>query len=216
MSAVPTAMQSGTPIDYGSFKDSCAPLIGVLYDGDVKSVLDAVREHDNYTFSHSFKVATLLTMFGSAIGLSEADQVLLACGGLLHDVGKMSIPFELLNKPDKLSPEEWAVMKSHVPTTMDFLNICDGIPKGAQIIAAQHHEKLDGTGYPNGLKGLAINELARMAAIVDIYGALTDRRSYKPEMAPETAFDLMSESMSDQLDTGLLKVFRHIVLDQTR
>ena len=87
------------------------------------------------------------------------------------------------------------------------------LPKGTLIIASQHHEKLDGTGYPNGLKGSEINDVARMAGIVDIYGALTDRRSYKPAMPAEKAFAIMSDQMSAHVDTGLLKAFRQVIID---
>ena len=216
MSGISSAIEAGTPVSYTDFKKSCVPLVKLVYDGSVKTVMDAVKEHDNYTFAHSFKVGTMLAMFGSAIGLPEKDQLLLASGGLLHDVGKMTIPLEVLNKPAKLSPDEWTVMKKHVPTTMEFLATCEDIPKGALIIAGQHHEKLDGTGYPNGLKGSEINELARMAAIVDIFGALTDRRTYKPSMEPEEAFGIMTEHMASHIDLDLLKVFREVVLDQAR
>ncbi|MEI7608534.1 MAG: HD domain-containing phosphohydrolase, partial [Rhodospirillaceae bacterium] len=216
MSALPAALATGTPIGYTEFRKSCVPMVKLVYEGNVKNVMDAVREHDNYTFAHSFKVGTMLAMFGSAIGLPEKDQLLLACGGLLHDAGKMVIPLGVLNKPDKLLPEEWTVMKMHVSSTMDFLSHSHDIPKGALIIAGQHHEKLDGSGYPNGLKGGEINELARMAAIVDIYGALTDRRTYKPAMAPEKAFDIMTEHMATHIDLDLLKVFREVVMDQAR
>ena len=216
MNGVSTAVEAGEVIAYTDFKKSCVPLVKLVYDGNVKMVMDAVREHDNYTFAHSFKVSTMLAVFGRAIGLSETDQLLLACGGMLHDVGKMAIPLGVLNKPGKLTAEEWTVMKMHVPTTMDFLHTCEDIPKGALIIAGQHHEKLDGSGYPNGLKGGEINELARMAAIVDIYGALTDRRTYKPGMDPEEAFGIMTGQMSTHLDMDLLKIFRNIVLDQAR
>ena len=216
MNSLPGAIEAGTPVSYAEFRKSCVPLVKLVYQSNVKSVMDAVKEHDNYTFAHSFKVGTMLAMFGSAIGLPEKDQLLLASGGLLHDVGKMTIPLGVLNKPDKLSPDEWTVMKRHVPTTMEFLATCDEIPKGALIIAGQHHEKLDGSGYPNGLKGAEINELARMAAIVDIYGALTDRRIYKPAMEAEKAFAIMTEHMATHIDQDLLKVFREVVLDQTR
>ena len=216
MNALPAALETGTPVSYTDFKKSCIPLVKLVYDGNVKTVMDSVKEHDNYTFAHSFKVGTMLAMFGSAIGLSEKDQLLLATGGLLHDVGKMVIPLGVLNKPGKLEGEEWTVMKMHVPTTMDFLRSCEDIPKGALIIAGQHHEKLDGSGYPNGIKGGEINELARMAAIVDIYGALTDRRTYKPAMDPEKALGIMTEHMAAHIDLDLLKLFRQVVLDQTR
>ncbi|MEI6559089.1 MAG: HD domain-containing phosphohydrolase [Rhodospirillaceae bacterium] len=216
MNKIPEALAAGTPISYTEFKKTCVPLVNLIYLTDVKGLLDAVKEYDNYTFAHSFKVGTMLAMFGCAIGLKDRDQILLASGGLLHDVGKMAIPLEVLNKPGRLEAEEWTIMKSHVPTTMEFLATCGDIPKGALIIAGQHHEKLDGTGYPHGLAGMQLNELARMAAIVDIFGALTDRRSYKPAMDSEAALKIMSRQMAAQIDMDLLKMFREVVLDQTR
>jgi HD-GYP domain-containing protein (c-di-GMP phosphodiesterase class II) len=106
-------------------------------------------------------------------------------------------------------------MQRHVPNTIHFLEANDHIPKGARLIAEQHHEKLDGTGYPHGLRGKDINDLARMAAIVDVYSALTDRRVYKPAMAPPQAFEIMETQMTNHLDQGLLKLFRTIMLDTT-
>ena len=98
---------------------------------------------------------------------------------------------------------------------MDYLSKCPGLPKGVSLIAGQHHEKLDGTGYPHGLKGDEINNLARMASIVDVFSALTDRRVYKPPMAPEEAFGLMSNQMVGHLDQGLLGQFREMLLAAT-
>lgn len=216
LNAIPEALATNTPLNYDHVKTSCEPLVELVYRGNVRSVLEAVKEHDNYTFAHSFKVGTMLAMFGSAIGLSLSDQQLLACGGLLHDAGKMSIPLEVLNKPGRLTEDEFKVMKSHVAITMEFLGKSGGVPKGALIIAGQHHEKMDGSGYPNGIKGNELNELARMASIVDIYGALTDRRVYKEGMPPEKALTIMTEEMTNHIDQGLVKMFRQAVLDTAK
>ncbi|CAK0778479.1 HD domain-containing protein [uncultured Gammaproteobacteria bacterium] len=195
INSIPGAISSGKPLNFGDVKKSCLPLVELVYQGNIKAVLEAVKEHDNYTFAHSFNVGIMLAMFGRAIGLNESDQQMLACGGLLHDIGKMAIPLEVLNKPGRLDAAEMKVMRTHVPTTMEFLEASGDVPKGALIIAAQHHEKIDGTGYPKGIKGRELNELARMAAIVDIYGALTDRRTYKAGMEPEKALGIMTEAV---------------------
>ena len=99
-------------------------------------------------------MATLLSLFGNVIGLPQSEQLLLASGGLLHDVGKMSIPHEVLNKPGRLTEEEFVVMKGHVDASVHYLMQNPEIPKGVITIAAQHHEKLDGTGYPNRIRCL--------------------------------------------------------------
>ena len=208
-------IETGTKIDYVSMQTACEPLVDVIARNDFRALLSGVKNHDNYTYAHSLKVATMLCLFGNAIGLDRQEQLLLACGGLLHDTGKMMIPHEVLNKPGRLDSGEWEVMRTHVPVTLDFLQASLSIPKGAIIIAGQHHEKLDGTGYPHGLKGKEINDLARMAAIVDVFSALTDRRVYKPGMPVDEALGLMTGSMAGHLDQHLLKLFRELVLDTT-
>jgi HD-GYP domain-containing protein (c-di-GMP phosphodiesterase class II) len=207
------AIVSGTPLPYKEIKQACLPMVKLIYENNAKDVMDAVRQHDNYTYAHSFRVAMLLSIIGYALGLDREEQAQLASGGLLHDAGKMVIPLKILTKAGPLTAEEWGVMKMHVMTTVDFLAGQPDLPKGTIIIASQHHEKLDGSGYPNGLKGSEINDVARMAGIADIYGALTDRRTYKPAMPAEKAFAIMSDQMSAHIDTGFLKVFRQVILD---
>jgi putative nucleotidyltransferase with HDIG domain len=211
--SISDAIDSGQGIDYRLVDEACSPLLEAVENDEFKDILEGVKDHDNYTFAHSLKVATLLSLFGTNIGLSHHDALLLTGGGLLHDVGKMTIPHEVLNKPGQLKAEEFEVMKSHVPASMAMLQANDSVPKGVAIIAGQHHEKLDGSGYPKGLKGRELNELARMSSIVDIFCALTDRRVYKPPMGAGKALEIMTEGMSSHLDQNLLKMFRVMMLD---
>jgi putative nucleotidyltransferase with HDIG domain len=171
-----------------------------------------VRSHDDYTYAHSLRVATFLTLFGHGLGLRDDDLLTLTSGGLLHDIGKVAIPLSVLNKPGRLEPGEKAVMRTHVRRTMDMLLERSDVPRAVTIIAGQHHERPDGTGYPLGLSGSSINELARMAALADIFVALTDRRVYKPSMAPEEALTIMAD-MGWGVDQHLLRMFREILLD---
>jgi len=212
-SAAADRLGAGQPIAYSELNDACQPLLTAVNCGEVKTILQGVRDHDNYTFSHSLRVAVFLGMFGRAHGLSDDDQNVLTIGGLLHDLGKTAIPAMILNKAGALNAEEFEIMKRHVPATLKMLAQCPQLPRGAIIIAGQHHEKLDGSGYPNGLAGSQLNELARMAAIADVFGALTDRRVYKPDMSPEQAFRVMSEEMNRHLDMVLLEHFRQMLLD---
>ena len=101
-------------------------------------------------------------------------------------------------------------MKEHVNNSSAVYDNTPDITHGIRIIGEQHHEKLDGSGYPKGLKGNELNELARMSAIVDIFGALTDERSYKKAFPPEMAFDILEE-MTNQLDQRLVKVFKEVL-----
>jgi putative nucleotidyltransferase with HDIG domain len=201
------------PIAYDNIRHACAPLVEAVQTNNFRAILDSIKDYDNYSYAHSLRVATLLCLFGSTIGLGSEEQQLLATGGLLHDVGKMTIPYEVLNKPGRLTPEELVVMRSHVDASVTFLEASDNIPKGIITIAGQHHEKLDGSGYPHGLVSKQLNNLARMAAIVDVFSALTDQRCYKPSMEAETALKIMVEDMPGHLDQVLLNKFRDMLLD---
>jgi len=206
-------IDTGQQLPYQEVQECCAPLVEAVQTNQYKGILRGVRSHDNYSYVHSLRVATFLSLFGHAIGMGGDELLLLSSGGLLHDVGKQSIPFEVLNKPGKLDDKEWETMRSHVTRTIDYLKVSSGIPNGVMTIAAQHHEKLDGSGYPNGLKGSELNDLARMAAIVDVFGALTDRRVYKPPMPPEKALTIMAIEMSEELDMKFLALFREMLLE---
>lgn len=204
---------NGESIAFKKVSDACTPLIEAIKQNDFRDILTGVKNHDNYTYSHSMRVATLLSLLGQAAGLKEEEHKILASGGLLHDVGKMMIPHQVLNKAGKLDEAEFEIMKSHVIHTVNYLESAGDVPKQVIDIAGKHHEKLDGTGYPNGLKGKEINELVRMASIVDVFSALTDRRVYKAPMSPEVALKIMQEEMSHHLDQHLLKLFRGMLLD---
>jgi len=203
------AIANGEPIDCTSVSESCGPLVDAVSSGGHHDLLKAVQSHHNYTYVHSMRVATLLTLFGHGLGMNGDDLLALSTGGLLHDVGKLVIPEQILDKPGKLTEDEWQIMRDHVSRATQLLGDSTDITRGALIIAGQHHEKIDGSGYPNGLKGAELNELARMSVIVDIFGALTDARSYKPPFPQEKAFGIL-ESMQTQIDQNLLKVFRAI------
>jgi len=206
---ISNAIAAGEPIDCNEASKSCKPLMDAVTSGGHHVLLKAVQSHHNYTYVHSMRVATLLTLFGHGLGMNGDDLLILSTGGLIHDVGKLVTPTEILDKPGKLTEEEWPVMRDHVTQSSELLGVSTDVTKGALIIAGQHHEKLDGSGYPLGLKDSELNELARMSVIVDIFGALTDARSYKPSFPQEKAFGIL-ESMEKQIDQNLLRHFRDI------
>ena len=204
------AIEAGEPLNIASAFESCAPLAQSINEGHYNGILSNVRAHHNYTYVHSLRVATFLSIFGHGIGMRGHELHTLATGGLLHDVGKMATPQDVLNKKGMLVEGEWEVMRDHVLHTREILGRTPGVTPGIRIIAEQHHEKLDGSGYPDGLGAKQMNELARMSAIIDIFGALTDARSYKPAFAAEKAFSIM-EDMPKGLDQRLVRVFREIL-----
>lgn len=207
-------IEKGEPLAYRDVQDACTPLIESIHNQDFRHILGGVKGHDNYSYVHSLRVGTILSLFGYNMGLRGEDLCMLASGGLMHDIGKMFIPFEVLNKPGKLNDVEMQLMRSHVDRTSQYLKVCGTMPRGVSIIAEQHHEKLNGKGYPKGLTDL--NELARMAAIADVFGALTDQRCYKPPMEPEEALTIMTQQMKDELDQHLLDLFREMLLDTAK
>lgn len=205
--SIAKAISEGTTIDMTNMRKSCAPLVSCIQSNQCKSVLDGLRDHHNYTYVHSLRVATFLSLFGKAIGMGKEEMLMLSMGGLFHDVGKMATPQNILNKQGKLNEEEWEMMRGHVTHSQDILANMPNVNSIIRIIAEQHHEKIDGTGYPLGLKNGQLNELARMAAIVDIFSALTDRRAYKVAYSASIAFRMIEE-MGPALDQRFVRTFQ--------
>ena len=214
--SVSDALDDGSPIAAAALTEASVSLVDAINNNDFKAVLAGLRDHDNYTYVHSVRVATLLTLLGKTIGLKQSDLLLMASCGLLHDVGKMTIPHDVLNKAGKLTAEEWRTMQGHVDASVRCLGAAGTIHRVIISIAEQHHEKLDGSGYPKGLAGSAINQLARMSAIADVFSALTDVRVYKPAMKAEKALAIMSEDMARHIDQHLLSTFGTLMLDLGR
>lgn len=206
-------LRRGEPLEHDRLQSACAPVIDAVISSDYKGLLGAVRDHDNLSYVHSVRVATLLALFGHTIGLTGDALTVLTCGGLVHDLGKLSIPDEVLNKTGTLTPAEMAQVRGHVEATGTYLQTHSNLPKGIITIAAQHHERVDGSGYPLGLKGDGLNDLARMAAIVDVFTAMTDRRAYKPPLSAENALSVMTGEMAGQLDQRLLRLFNEMLRD---
>lgn len=204
------AIEEGRPLDIEAAKESCQLLADCVSDSQYESVLSNVKNHHNYTYVHSMRVATYLSVFGHAIGVRGDELLILSAGGLLHDVGKVATPQSVLNKAGKLDDDEWLVMKQHAEQSGIILSATPHVNPGMRVIAEQHHEKLDGSGYPLGLKAPQLSKLARMAAIVDIFSALTDLRSYKPAFSSEKAFSILDD-MGPLIDQYLVRTFREVV-----
>ena len=161
--ALSEAIHRGRDIDIGQVGVACTSLVTALNDNHIQVILDAVRDHDDYTFVHCLRVSTFLAIFGHVTGLPRSDQVLMATGGLLHDIGKMSIAYDLLNKPGQLSRDEFEVVKTHVTSTVELVQRIPHIRKPIITIASQHQlERLDGhQAIRSGLNGSHLDELAR-------------------------------------------------------
>jgi HD-GYP domain-containing protein (c-di-GMP phosphodiesterase class II) len=207
------AVRLGKGIDAKQIDEATTSLITALNNNHFRVILDAVKDHDDSTYVHCLRVSTFLWLFAHVTGLSRREQTVLATGGLLLDVGKLKVPYDILNKPGGLALNEFTIVKSHVQASVELLQQVPDLRKPIITMAELHHERMDGSGYPYGLAGAQLDELVRMVAIVDVFGALTDRRIYKPAMDPQLALNLMLEGMSRELDPRLLAIFRQAMLD---
>jgi len=192
--------------------DQVEPLVEQMVDSifrnqDALLPLARLKEHDNYTFQHSVSVCALLVSFARGLGLERQIIKEIAIGGLLHDVGKAKVPDEILNKPAKLTEAEFTKMKSHVVQSIVILQNTPGISQIALDVAGQHHERYDGTGYPNKLRGEEISLYGRMGAIVDVYDAITSNRVYHKGMAPTTALGRLLEWSKYHFDPALVRAY---------
>jgi len=188
------------------------PLVENMIDSifrnqDALLPLVRLKDHDNYTFQHSVSVSALLVSFARGLKMERSIIKELAIGGLLHDVGKAKVPDEILNKPAKLTDAEFAKMKSHVVQSILILQNTPGISQIALDVAGQHHERFDGTGYPNKLKGDEISLYGRMGAIVDVYDAITSDRCYHKGMAPTAALGRLLEWSKYHFDPALVRAY---------
>jgi HD-GYP domain-containing protein (c-di-GMP phosphodiesterase class II) len=148
-----------------------------------------------------------MSIFAKYLGFDREVIEQLALGAFLHDIGKVLIPPEILHKPGKFTPQEYEVMKSHVYLGMEVLEDSPGLSKLIIEIVAQHHERLDGKGYPNQLNEQQVTQYGRMIAIVDSYDAMTAERVYKAGMHPIKAFKILMKETDNGYDTALVEQF---------
>jgi putative nucleotidyltransferase with HDIG domain len=179
----------------------------IFRNKDALVSLGRIKKTDEYTFFHSVSVSVLLISFAKHLGFDPELIKSIGIGGLLHDVGKMKVPAEILKKPGKLSDDEYKKIKGHAVHSRLILEQHPDISDLSVFIAAQHHERFDGTGYPDGLKGNEINEFGRMAAIVDVYDAITSDRCYHRGMLPSEALRKLFEWSEFHFDRTLVQHF---------
>lgn len=175
---------------------------------DAMIMLMNMQTVDHYLYSHSMNVCVYSTMLGMAYGYSNDELITLGLGALLHDVGKTQISMQVLLKPGMLSSYEFDEMKRHTERGYYLLKDEPGIPLLAAHCAYQHHERLNGTGYPRGLKGDEIHDFAKWIGIVDSYDAMTSHRIYRDAMLPHQAVEALYSGSGTLYDTAMLKLFR--------
>jgi putative nucleotidyltransferase with HDIG domain len=168
--------------------------------------LSRLKRADDYTYMHSVAVCGLMIALSRQLGLSEQDAREAGVGGLMHDIGKSMIPDRILRKPEKLSDDEWAKMKSHPQVGHEILSRGSFGPIPLDVVL-HHHEKIDGTGYPHRLAGSAISLFAKMGSVCDVYDAVTSNRPYKTGWAPAEAIRKMAEWAPGHFDDRVFQAF---------
>lgn len=185
-------------------------------EGDFIRVVErwgqSIEAKDHYTQGHCVRVADLSCAIAQASGVEAQTLFWFRVGALLHDVGKLVVPPEILNKPGKLTEDEWALMKSHPSAGVDMLAGID-FPWDVRPIVEFHHERWDGRGYPHGLAGEDIPLSARILAVADVYDALTSTRSYKPAMDHDAAMRIMRAGAGSAFDPGVFDQFETVMRD---
>jgi putative nucleotidyltransferase with HDIG domain len=172
----------------------------------VTSLAYAIDAKDQYTQGHSQKVSAYAALLAEALGLSEAEVEEIRLGAVLHDVGKVGIPEQILNKGGPLNPEEWEIMKSHVTYGSRLLEPLAPLARIRKMVL-HHHEFFDGSGYPEALSGTKIPIGARILTIADSYDTITSDRSYKKGRTAEEAFAELERCANTQFDPELIAAF---------
>lgn len=188
-------------------------------NGDAVYDLLSLRTHDYYTYTHSVNVAALSVGLAIASGLDRGRTEKLGIGAMLHDIGKSAIPHEILNKPGKLTDEEFAIMKTHVIESERLLRPQKEIPEESFVALLQHHERLTGRGYPFGVSGRQVQLFGRITPIADCYDAMTTQRVYKPAFTPFHALSIMvneRESYDQELLAAFIKMRRARIMRMDR
>lgn len=169
--------------------------------------ISMITNKDYYTYTHSVNVGMYCLAYGIKTKMPQSDIKDLGLGGMLHDVGKVRINTEILNKDGRLTEDEFKIVKEHSPLGEEILQSmrCYGLT--VVQMAGQHHERFDGKGYPRGLAGEEISVYGRICKVMDVYDALTTRRTYKKAMAPFDALTLMRQQMANEFDLQILNNF---------
>jgi putative nucleotidyltransferase with HDIG domain len=202
-------LPAGNPLTFGDIMEAENKILKAIKQTSLREWLSAVGRHHTDTYRHCLFVTGFAVAFAQHLGMREDDQRRLARAALLHDVGKSFIPVAVLDKPGQLTEEETKIIRTHPRLGYDALAAQGGFPPEMLDVVLHHHELLDGTGYPDGLRGDRISDIVRLTTIVDIHAALVERRAYRLPFTHAKAFSIM-EQMGEKLDQHLLQAFRPV------
>ncbi|MCH5265095.1 MAG: HD-GYP domain-containing protein [Lachnospiraceae bacterium] len=202
--------------DSQQFTDTTAritnDLMSAINDNEALAVdISVLKTSDEYTFKHSVDVATMSMIIAKKQGLPQKDIYNIGIAGLLHDMGKSKIPLEILNKPARLNEDEFAIMKQHSALGYEILKDKKEFSKVIPVAVLQHHEKMNGKGYPLGCAADQITSYAKILSVADVYDALVTERPYKKSFSQRTAVEMIM-SMTEELDITAMRSFLSSVI----
>lgn len=212
MDQMMVSMRNGGPLPFEEIHNSCENVTSAISEGDMKTWLKAVRTHSSYTYRHIMIVTGFAALFAVRFNMTKEDTAKLTLGALLHDVGKLSIPSKILDKPSKLTEREIRVIREHPKKGAELLERDGRFDKDLIMMVRNHHELLDGSGYPDGLKGDQIPDIVRIMTVVDIFSALIEARSYKASLSLDEAYNMLL-NMGPKLDQAIVRGFEPIAYD---
>ncbi|WP_368506061.1 HD-GYP domain-containing protein [Alkalihalophilus sp. As8PL] len=186
-------------------------LADIKHNPDALAMLSETYVYDHYIFTHSLNVTIYTLGLAMKLGYSSKQLNEIGLGALLHDVGKIAVPIEVLNKPGRLNKEEFELIKTHPRAGFDLLRDVPNIPLLAAHCAFQHHERLDGNGYPRGLTSAHIHPYAKIIGIADVFDAVTSHRVYRKPMLPHEGLELLYSGAGILFDKGLVETFRETI-----
>ena len=199
----------GVPLQFSDIVAPETKILKAIKHSSLREWLTTVGCHHTGTYRHCLFVTGFAVAFAQHLGMREDDQRRLVRAALLHDAGKAFIPVAILDKPEPLTSAEMAEMRQHPRRGYDALAAEGGFPPEMLDVVLHHHEMLDGSGYPNGLRDNQISDIVRLTTIMDIYAALVEKRAYRLQHTHAQAFAMM-EQMGDRLDQHLLQAFRPV------
>jgi putative nucleotidyltransferase with HDIG domain len=204
-------LPTGAPLAFSDVLEAERQILRAIKRSSLRDWLAAVGRHHAHSYRHCLFVTGFAAAFAQRLGMREDDQRRLTRAALLHDVGKAFIPVAILDKPGTLSNEEKIEIRRHPRLGYEALLQQGGFPPEMLDVVLHHHELLDGSGYPDGLRGDQISDIVRLITIVDIHAALIEQRAYRLPFTHARSFTIMEE-MGDKLDQHLLQAFRPVAL----
>lgn len=187
-------------------------LNSVMNSSEVLMILTDAYLYDEYIYQHSFQVTMYSVAIAKELGYRYEDIRLIGIGALLHDIGKLLIPSEILMKPGKFTEEEFEKMKQHARFGFDILRNLHSVSLLVAHCAFQHHERIDGSGYPRGLVDFEIHPFAKVIAVADVFDALTSNRVYRKKMLPSDAISIIMEDRAKKFDARVVDAFLRSVV----